>query len=109
MSDPVGLAGTIGTWVAVFIAVVALAGILPAYLLYKKSRTEIVQALALVDDPTHSFISGGIRLQASDSTRKSKCPTSLTRRGCKASSLSQTQVDSGPADRPPTGSTSHMS
>jgi hypothetical protein len=49
MSDPVGLAGTIGTWVAVFLVIVALAGILPAYLLYQKSKTERAQALALVD------------------------------------------------------------
>ncbi|KAE9381101.1 hypothetical protein N431DRAFT_424730 [Stipitochalara longipes BDJ] len=56
MSDPVGLAGTIGTWVAVFLALAALLGVLPAYFLYKRSRTEKAQALALVHDPTHTFV-----------------------------------------------------
>jgi hypothetical protein len=40
MPDPVGLAGTIGTQVAVFLAILALTVILPAYHLYQKSRTE---------------------------------------------------------------------
>jgi hypothetical protein len=74
MSDPIGLAGTIETWVAVFLALAALAGILPAYFLYKRSRTKRVQALALVDDPSHTFVSGGIRLPGIRLNQKIKVP-----------------------------------
>jgi hypothetical protein len=74
MSDPIGLAGTIGTWVAVFLVLAALAGILPAYLLYKKSRTQRVQALTLVDDPGHTFVSGGVRLPGIRLNQKIKVP-----------------------------------
>lgn len=58
MSNPVELAGVIGTWVAVFLALVALLGLLPAYLLYKRSRSESAAAIAAIDDPRHTFVSG---------------------------------------------------
>lgn len=57
MSDPVDLAGAIGTWVAVFLALVALLGLLPAYLLHKRSRSENAAAIAAIDDPRHIFVS----------------------------------------------------
>jgi hypothetical protein len=74
MSDPVGLAGTIGTWVAVFLVIVALAGILPAYLLYQKSKTERAQALALVDHPSHTFVTGSVRLPGIRLNQEIKVP-----------------------------------
>lgn len=46
MADAVDLAGVMGTWVAVFLAIVALLGLLPAYILYRRSRTEKAQALS---------------------------------------------------------------
>lgn len=58
MSNPVELAGVIGTWMAVFLALVALVGLLPAYLLYKRSRSENAVAIAAIDDPRHTFVSG---------------------------------------------------
>lgn len=56
MSDSIDLAGAIGTWVAVFLALVALGGILPGIFLYRASKTQKAQALALVDDPDQSFV-----------------------------------------------------
>lgn len=56
MSSGIDLAGAIGTWAAVALALVALGGILPAYFLYSASKTQKAQALALVDDPSHSFV-----------------------------------------------------
>jgi hypothetical protein len=64
MADPVGLAGTIGTWMAVFMAIVALAGILPAYIIYKTSRTQRTRALSIVDDANGKYVSRGLRLPA---------------------------------------------
>lgn len=61
MSDHVTLAGTIGTWVAVFLAILALAGILPVYLLICTSRQEKSRAVAAVDDPAARFVSRGFR------------------------------------------------
>ena len=74
MSDSIGLAGTIGPWSAVFLALVALAGVLPAYLLYEKSRTEKAQALARVDDPGQAFVSHGIRAFGVRLNRSVKVP-----------------------------------
>jgi hypothetical protein len=56
MSTALDLAGTIGTWVAVCLSFIALAGVLPAYLLYRRSKTTESQALALVDDPSNRFV-----------------------------------------------------
>lgn len=57
MADSINLLGVVGTWVAVFLAIVALLGLLPAYILYKRSRTEKARALSLVDDPSRRFVS----------------------------------------------------
>lgn len=62
MSDRLNLASTIGTWVAAFIAIIALVGILPVYLLYHTSRQQKVQALAAIDNPTARFVSKGPRV-----------------------------------------------
>jgi hypothetical protein len=109
MSDPVNLAGVIGTWVAVFLAIVPLAGVLPAYLLYRKSRTEKAQALAVVDDPTRTFVSRGFGLLACNSTRLSKCQISDTRLTYKRSSLRQNGINWDRGGRPPAGLTMRMS
>jgi hypothetical protein len=62
MADTLGLVGAIGTWVAVLFAIIALAGIIPAYILYRESQTEHYEALSLVDDRPHEYISKGIAL-----------------------------------------------
>lgn len=58
MSNPLDLAGVIGTWVAVFLALAALLGLLPAYFIYKRSRSENAAAIAAIDDPRREFVSG---------------------------------------------------
>lgn len=57
MSDPVDVVRVIGTWVAVFLDLVALLGLLPAYLLWKRSRSKNAAAIAAIDDHRHTFIS----------------------------------------------------
>lgn len=57
MSDTLDLTGVIGTWVAVFLALVALLALLPAYFLYKRSRSQVAKALFKVDDPSKKFVS----------------------------------------------------
>lgn len=49
MADDLDLAGVIGTWVAAFLALVALVGIVGPILVWRASRTETQQALAKVD------------------------------------------------------------
>jgi hypothetical protein len=79
------------------------AGILPASSSVKGLRQkESKHSLSWITLVTPSYLAA-YGSQVYDSTRKSKCPTSLTHRGCRASSHSQTQVDLGHADRPPTG------
>ncbi|KAF3022478.1 hypothetical protein E8E14_010448 [Neopestalotiopsis sp. 37M] len=64
MSDSNGmdLAGVIGTWVAAFLAIVALVGVLPVVLLYRQSKTKKAQALALLDDPSGIYVTNTLRL-----------------------------------------------
>lgn len=57
MSNALDLAGVIGTWVAVSLALVALLTLVPAYVLYKRSRTQVAKALSKVDDPSQRFVS----------------------------------------------------
>ena len=55
------VAGVIGTWVAAFIAIVALVGIIGPILIWRASRTERHRALAAVgNDNNYDFISRGI-------------------------------------------------
>jgi hypothetical protein len=56
MPSGVELAGAIGTWAAVLLALVALGGILPGLILYRTSKSQKARALALVDDPDKSFV-----------------------------------------------------
>lgn len=62
MADTLNLLGVIGTWVAVLLAIIALAGIIPAYILYRESQTDRYEALSLIDDRPHEYISKGIAL-----------------------------------------------
>lgn len=57
MPDTLDLAGVIGTWVAVFLALVALLALLPAYILYRRSRSQVAKALFKVNDPSQTFVS----------------------------------------------------
>ncbi|KAK3367882.1 hypothetical protein B0H63DRAFT_87296 [Podospora didyma] len=78
MSDTLHLVGVIGTWVALGLGIIALAGVLPTYLLVKQSRTERAKALALVDNPDHVFVSKGFRLWGVRVNQKVRVPD-LTR------------------------------
>lgn len=60
-ADTVNLVGVIGTWMAVGLAIIALGGVLPAYLVYQRSRTDKAQAFSLLDDPNGTFVSQGFR------------------------------------------------
>ncbi|KAL5041718.1 hypothetical protein BDW71DRAFT_211878 [Aspergillus fruticulosus] len=62
MAETLDLLGVIGTWVAVLFAIIALAGIIPAYILYRESQTDHYEALSLVDDKNHEYISKGYAL-----------------------------------------------
>lgn len=61
-SDGLDLAGVIGTWVAAFLAIVALVGVLPVFLLYRRSKTEKAKALALLDDPSGNYVINKFKL-----------------------------------------------
>ncbi|KAL4806515.1 hypothetical protein BDV18DRAFT_159687 [Aspergillus unguis] len=62
MADTLDLLGVIGTWAAVLLAIIALAGIIPAYLLYRRSQTDEYEAISLIDDKHHEYVSKGIAL-----------------------------------------------
>lgn len=96
MSDPVGLAGVIGTWVAVFLALVALLGLLPAYLLYKRSRSENAAAIAAIDDPRNTCVSG-INICGVVLAQKFKIPD--LRRAPPLSALENATLDNIPSER----------
>lgn len=96
MSDPVELAGVIGTWVAVFIALVALLGLLPAYFLYKRSRSANAAAIAAIDDPRHNFVSG-IRIFGVVLAQKFKIPDLRT--PPKLAALENATLDRMPGER----------
>ncbi|PGH15640.1 hypothetical protein AJ79_02233 [Helicocarpus griseus UAMH5409] len=55
------LAGVIGTWIAVFFAILALVGVVGPLLVYLNLRTQRGQALNDIDDPTGVYVSRGIR------------------------------------------------
>ncbi|PVH72313.1 hypothetical protein DL98DRAFT_610858 [Cadophora sp. DSE1049] len=54
------MAGTIGTWVAVFLALFALIGIVGPFFIWRASRTDRHQAITLVGMDNGGFISKGI-------------------------------------------------
>ena len=62
MGDTIDLLGLAGTWLAALLALVALAGIIPAYILYRESQTGHYEALSLIDDQLHEYISKGYTL-----------------------------------------------
>ncbi|KAL3488950.1 hypothetical protein BJX62DRAFT_239534 [Aspergillus germanicus] len=62
MADTIDLLGLVGTWLAAILALVALAGIIPAYILYRESQTGHYEALSLIDDQSHEYISKGYTL-----------------------------------------------
>jgi hypothetical protein len=75
MTDQVALAGTIGTWVAVFLCVLLpLVGMIPAYLLMRSSRQKNSIAIAAVHDPSKSRVSKKSRFHLSQGYRKIKVP-----------------------------------
>ncbi|KAJ6186127.1 hypothetical protein N7519_007428 [Penicillium mononematosum] len=62
MGDTIDLLGLAGTWLAAILALVALAGIIPAYILYRESQTGHYEALSLIDDQLHEYVSKGYTL-----------------------------------------------
>jgi uncharacterized iron-regulated membrane protein len=40
MADNLDLLGVVGTWIAAVLGIIALAGILPVYVLYRQTQTE---------------------------------------------------------------------
>ncbi|KAF2878550.1 hypothetical protein BDV95DRAFT_557755 [Massariosphaeria phaeospora] len=62
MAEPLDVASTIGTWVAAFLAVVALFGILGPWLIWRTLRSERHVAIEAIDDETHEFVKGGITI-----------------------------------------------
>jgi hypothetical protein len=65
-SDPADLAGTIGTWAAVLIALLALVAVLGPILVWAASRTEQNKALHATGDANQSFISSGFYIEGFD-------------------------------------------
>ena len=62
MADGVDLAGAIGTWAAVFLALIALFGVVAPILLIRRSRSERQVALSSIDDGHHEFIHPGVKV-----------------------------------------------
>lgn len=63
--DKISLAGTIGTWVAVFLAILALIGVVGPVLVWRASRTERQVALKTVDSglaENGGFMTNGVQL-----------------------------------------------
>ena len=59
--DKIGLAGTIGTWVAVFLALLALIAVVGPVLVWLASRSERSKALDIAGGAVQPFISKGFR------------------------------------------------
>ena len=64
--DAVSLAGTIGTWVAVFIAIVALVTIVGPLLVWVAARSDRSKALQAAGETDYSFVTKGFRYFSSD-------------------------------------------
>jgi pilus assembly protein TadC len=56
------IASVVGTWVAAFVAIIALVGIVGPFLILRASRTERNKAIAAIDDENHQFIGKGVWL-----------------------------------------------
>lgn len=57
MAEILDLLGVIETWVAAGFTMIALAGIIPAYILHRESQTDYYKALSLIDNRTHEYLS----------------------------------------------------
>jgi uncharacterized Tic20 family protein len=53
---------TIGTWIAAFLAVLALFGIIGPWLVWRTLRSERHVAISTIDDPKNQFIFPGIQI-----------------------------------------------
>ncbi|GAQ03893.1 hypothetical protein ALT_1214 [Aspergillus lentulus] len=62
MADNLNLLGVVGTWIAAVLGIIALAGILPVYVLYRQTQTERHIALSKVHDPHKTYITAGYPL-----------------------------------------------
>jgi hypothetical protein len=62
MADKVSLLGTIGTWIATFLAIIALLGIVGPFLVYRATKTARYAALRAVDDPGNEYIGRGLQV-----------------------------------------------
>ncbi len=62
MAAGIDLAGVIGTWVAVGLALIALFGVVTPILLIRRARSERQVALRLIDDENNEFVHPGIKI-----------------------------------------------
>ncbi|RHZ50084.1 hypothetical protein CDV55_101199 [Aspergillus turcosus] len=62
MADSLNLLGVVGTWIAAVLGIIALAGILPVYVLYRQTQTDRHIALNKVHDPHKTYITAGYPL-----------------------------------------------
>ena len=62
MADGTNLAGVIGTWVAVTLALIALFGVVTPILLIRRARSERHIALSFIDDESKEYVHPGIRI-----------------------------------------------
>ncbi|PKX96201.1 uncharacterized protein P174DRAFT_503380 [Aspergillus novofumigatus IBT 16806] len=62
MAVNLDLLGVVGTWIAAVLGIIALAGILPVYVLYRQTQTERHIALNKVHDPHKTYITAGYPL-----------------------------------------------
>ena len=62
MADGTNLAGVIGTWVAVSLALIALFGIVTPILLIRRARSERHIALKAIDDESNEIVHPGIKI-----------------------------------------------
>lgn len=53
------LSGVIGTWAAVALALIALIGVLPIYIGYRKRLSTWAKQIAKIDDPNQNFVAKG--------------------------------------------------
>ncbi|KAL4948114.1 hypothetical protein BDW69DRAFT_189566 [Aspergillus filifer] len=61
-ANAIDLAGVVGTWIAVFFAILALVGVVGPLLIYMNQRSQRTVALENVDDPARVYIGPGVRL-----------------------------------------------
>ena len=62
MAGGLDLAGVIGTWVAVGLALIALFGVVTPILLIRRARSERQIALSSIDDESNEFVHPGIKI-----------------------------------------------